>query len=169
MIYTSLKNILFCLLLSLPCLVNGQIIRSQTDKWSTDLDGDDLVDANEAGSDLNSTLETSSTFNQLDIAGINPTTTWKVTVSKEDINWTSTFIPSVQRTSIGSPCGSCAGVNIGTSSVGYVQVTDIEQDFIFGAGVVNNIDLQYKIDGITLAVDADTYQTRIVFTLYGDP
>ena len=105
----------------------------------------------------------------MDIAGISPSTGWKITVSKEDINWPSSFIPSAQRTSIGAACGTCSGVNIGTSVTGYIQITDLEQDFIFGEGTVNNIDLQYRIDGISLAVDADTYQTRVVFTLYGDP
>lgn len=149
--------------------MSAQIIRSQTSKWSNDLDGGNLTTVNEAGADLNSTLETTSNFNRVDVAGISTTQGWRVTVSKIDISWPAAFIPSVQRTSTGTPCGTCAGVNTGTSVTGYLQVTDVEQNFIFGTGTVNDINIQFKIDGITLAVPAGTYQTTVVFTLYGDP
>tara|TARA_R110002072_G_scaffold64924_8_gene161094 strand:+ start:1517 stop:2020 length:504 start_codon:yes stop_codon:yes gene_type:complete len=147
----------------------AQVIRSQTEKWENDLDGNNLSTPNEAGTDLESTLETVASFNLIDVAGISPTTGWKITVAKEDISWNGLLIPSIQRTGIGNKCGSCSGVNVGTSTTGYTVITDAEQDFIFGEGNVSDIPLQYKIDGISLAIPAARYQTVIVFTLYGDP
>lgn len=149
--------------------IQAQVIRSQTDKWQSDLDGNNLTIPNEAGTDLVSTVETGASYNLIDVAGISPTTGWKITVAKEDISWNVLLLPSIQRTGIGNKCGICTGVNLGTSTIGYTQITDAEQDFIFGQGNVADIPLQYKIDGISLSVPAAQYQTVIVFTLYGDP
>ncbi|MDZ7846694.1 MAG: hypothetical protein U5L96_07960 [Owenweeksia sp.] len=62
----------------------------------------------EAGEDLNSTLETGPNYNQLDILNMASTQGWKITVSKQDINWPGAFIPYVQRTSNGVSCGTCS-------------------------------------------------------------
>ena len=172
MINSSNKKLLLhiCLLLIFcGSTLKGQIIRSQTQNWNQTFSGTDLTTSNEAGEDLNSSVETASNFNMLDIAGLAPGKNWKVTVSKQDINWSSGFIPSIQRTGNGTPCGTCSGVNTGSSVTGYLQVTDAEQNFIFGSGNVSNISLQFRITGLTLAVPAQNYSTRIVFTLYGEP
>lgn len=165
----TLKLVITLTILLAGFCSKAQVIRSQTDKWQNDLDGNDLTIPNEAGTDLVSTVETISNYNLVDVAGISPTTGWKITVAKEDISWNVLLLPSIQRTGIGNKCGACSGVNIGTSTIGYTQITDAEQDFIFGEGNVADIPLQYKIDGISLSVPAAQYQTVIIFTLYGDP
>jgi len=153
----------------LSCISSyGQAIRLQKNNWYKAFNATDLSLSGEAGSDYNPTLETSANFNQLDIRNVGDARNWKVTVSKRDINWPGTFVPYVIRNSNGAPCPSCAGVNNGSSISGYLQITNIEQDFIFGAGRVDNIDLQFKIEGISLAAGAQNYQTEIIFTLYGD-
>lgn len=163
------KKIIFLFISLLGILnVEAQVIRSQVDRWENDMDGNNLSIPNEAGTDLVSTVESTASFNLIDVGGISPSTGWKITVAKEDITWNVLLIPSIQRTGNGNPCGICAGVNIGTSTVGYAAITDAEQDFIFGAGNVSNIPLQFKIDGISLAIPAGRYQTVIVYTLYGD-
>ncbi len=146
----------------------AQAIRLQKNNWFEVLNASDLTISGEAGSDLNPTLETSTNYNQLDIRNLGSTINWKVTVSKRDINWPSAFMPFVIRNSNGTSCGGCTGINTGTSVSGYIQITNLEQDFIYGTGRVDDIDLQFKIEGITLAVSAQNYQTEIVFTLYGD-
>ncbi|MGB0178384.1 MAG: hypothetical protein ACPF9D_14555, partial [Owenweeksia sp.] len=146
----------------------AQVIRGQVSEWTEILDANSLSTPNEAGTDLNPTLETTPNYNQLDVNNVKNTQNWRVTVSKLDINWTPLFVPYVQRTSIGIPCGACTGVNVGTSVTGYMPITDLEQDFIYGTGKVSDIDLQFRIEGITLAVKADYYRTTVVFTLYGD-
>ncbi len=154
--------------LGLGHLASAQLVRSQVTEWTEILDAGSLATPNEAGSDLNPTLETSSTYNQLDVNNVRNTQDWRITVSKLDVNWPAQFIPYVQRTSTGIPCGSCTGVDVGNSITGYLQITDLEQDFIAGQGAVSNIDLQFRINGITLALKADYYRTTIIFTLYGD-
>lgn len=148
--------------------MNAQLVISQVSNWQEDLDQTDLAIPDEAGSDLNSVLESSSNYNQFDILNVADSQDWKITVSKSDINWPGAFLPYVQFTTTGTPCGSCAGVNVGTSVSGYLQITGIEQDFILGSGEVTGIDVQFKVEGISLTVDADNYSTEIIFTLFGD-
>lgn len=146
----------------------SQLVISQVSNWQEDLDATDLSTPEEAGADLNGTLQTASNYNQLDILNVASTQDWKISVSKSDINWPAAFVPYVQRTANGVPCGSCAGVNTITSPSGYLQITNLEQDFIFGSGEVTGIDVQFRVTGISLTVDADNYSTEIIFTLYGD-
>ena len=158
----------FLLLIALASQANAQLVVSQQSNWQNELDATDLSIPEEAGADLSSVIESSSNYNQLDILNVANSQNWKITVSKTDINWPGAFIPYVQRTGNGTPCGTCAGVNTGTSVSGYLQITNLEQDFIFGGGEVTGIDLQFRIEGISLTVDADNYSTEITFTLYGD-
>lgn len=148
--------------------MDAQLVISQLSNWQEDLDATDLLTPEEAGEDLNPTLQTVANYNQLDILNVASTQDWKITVSKSDINWPAAFVPYVQRTSNGIPCGTCTGVNTVTSPAGFLQITNLEQDFVFGSGEVTNIDVQFRITGISLTVDADNYSTEIIFTLYGD-
>lgn len=156
------------LLFGTSVALSAQVVRTQVSDWTEVLDANSLITTGEAGSDLNPVLETVSNYNQMDVRNVKNTQNWKVSVSKQDVNWPGVFVPYVQRTSTGNSCGGCAGVNTATSPSGYVQITDLEQDFIFGSGKVNDIDLQFRIEGITLALKADYYRTNIVFTLYGE-
>ncbi len=158
----------FCIILFISWQARAQLVISQVSNWQEDLDATDLSTPEEAGMDLNGTLETTSNFNQFDILNVATSQDWKITVSKSDINWPGAFIPYVQRTSNGTPCGTCSGVNIGGSVTGYLQITNLDQDFILGTGEVTDIDVQFKVEGISLTVDADNYSTEIIFTLFGD-
>lgn len=148
--------------------VHAQLLLSQTSTWREDVDAGDLSIPDEAGADLNSTLETSANYNQLDILNMADSQGWKITVSKQDINWPAAFLPFVQRTGNGFPCATCPGVNQFSSVSGYLQITNLEQDFIFGTGEVTDINLQFKIEGLSLTVDAQNYSTEVIFTIYGD-
>lgn len=165
-----LKNIccVFFLLFISASTASAQLVVSQVSTWKKDVDAADLSIPNEAGADLNSTVETSPNFNQLDIRNLADAKGWKISVSRQDINWPAAFTLSVKRTSNGIPCVTCAGVNTGSSVSGYIPLGTLEQDFIFGNGEVSNIGLQFKIDGISLVVDAQSYSTEIMYTLYGD-
>lgn len=165
----TLKKILpLCAIVLCSLQVSGQLVISQLSNWREDLDATDLSTPEEAGMDLNGTLETVNNYNQFDILNVASTQDWKITVSKSDINWPGAFIPYVQRTSNGIPCGACTGVNTGISVSGYLQITNLEQDFIFGTGEVTDLDVQFKVEGISLTVDADNYSTEVMFTLFGD-
>lgn len=165
-----LKHILplFGLLIFLQTEVQGQLVISQVSTWRQSLDASNLSIPDEAGADLNPVLETPTNFNQLDILNMAASQGWKITVSKQDMNWPSAFVPYLQRTDDGIPCATCSGVNTFMSVPGYMEITDMEQDFIYGAGEVTDIDIQFKVEGLSLAVDAENYATEVIFTIYGD-
>jgi hypothetical protein len=85
---------------------------------------------------------------------------WYVTVSKSDINWPSDVSIYVRRTSGGSGNGYIWG---GTN---YTCVRNMPQYFFMGSGSLNNINLQYKLKGLSLSIPSNTYYTDIVYTLY---
>ena len=70
---------------------DAQLVISQLSNWQEDLDATDLATPEEAGEDLNPTLETASNYNQLDILNVASTQDWKITISKSDINWPGAF------------------------------------------------------------------------------
>lgn len=157
---------LFFVLRGLP--VSGQLVISQMTTLSEDLEAADLSIPDEAGADLQSSFVSAPDFNQLDILNMASSQGWKISVSRRDINWPAAFVPYIQRTSSGVPCGTCAGVNPVTSVNGYLQITSMEQYFIYGTGEVTGIDVQFKVEGISLSVQADSYSTEVIFTIYGD-
>ncbi len=160
--------LIYCVLVALPQSLSAQLVVSQVSTWKEVVDEADLSIPYEAGADLNSTIETSTNYNQLDVLGIADAQGWKVAVSRQDINWPAALTLHIKRNSNGIACGTCLGVDNGTSHTGYLQFTNIEQDFIFGTGEVSDIDLQFKIEGISLTLEAQSYTTEIVYTLYGD-
>ncbi len=160
----------FTLALILFSILNSQaqVVVTAVTNWKRDVDANDLTTSFEAGNDLKSTVETAPNFNQLDIRNVETTQQWKVAISRQDINWPAALTLSVIRNSVGTPCGGCMGVNVGGSPSVYVPITVIETDFIQGSGEVTGINLQYKIEGISLTIPADSYSTEILYTLYGD-
>lgn len=164
-----IKKALYILIFTIGFSFIGkaQIIRSQISFWSQTFSATSLDDVEEAGSDLSSTLTSAVGVTRLDIAGIATSRNWKVTVSKQDISWPVSFQPSVRRDDDGTPCMGCIGIT--SVNGGYQLISDIETDFMFGSGTVNDINLQFQVSGISLSVQAADYQTVIVFTLYGEP
>lgn len=144
---------------------NAQAVRLSVNNWNETLNASDLVFANEAGSDLNSTVETASDFSLMEIRNVGVSRAWKITVSKQDINWNVNLLPAVIRSGLNE---IDAGLGVTSGSTSYVQVTDVAQDYIFGTGEVTNIELGFRVQGISLALPAQYYQTRIVFTLFGE-
>jgi hypothetical protein len=60
------------------------------------------------------------------------------------------------------------GVNGAASPSAYIAISAVETDYIFGTGEVTGIDLQFRVEGLSLTVPAASYSTEIVYTLYGD-
>jgi hypothetical protein len=147
---------------------DAQVILSTIRSYSETIDQFDLEMSREAGSDLNSSFETSATFNQLDILNVASNQGWRIAISREDINWSGAFTLSVRRNSTGTACGTCMGVNGAASPSAYIAISAVETDYIFGTGEVTGIDLQFRVEGLSLTVPAASYSTEIVYTLYGD-
>jgi len=128
-----------------------------TGDWSTTIDSDDLISG--AGSDLNPTYESPSDQVLVDITNtMGGGDSWRVDVHKSDVVWNSDITVYAHRTSNGTG-GSVSG---GTS---YLQITVSDQTFFTGTDDVADIGLQYKIDGISIDINPNTYTTTIVYTV----
>ncbi len=130
-----------------------------TGSWSVTIDAADLQSG--AGSDLTGTYESATDQIDIDITGTaGPGDTWRVDVSKSDTNWHANFLLYVQRTSDGT--GSPSHISGGTT---YQEVTDTDQSFFNGERDKSNIDVQLKLEGVSILVPDDTYTTTVTYTV----
>lgn len=86
---------------------------------------------------------------------------WRVDVQRSDILWHSSLILETRRTSngAGSLFSSIAG---GTA---YQRVNNNSPSFFEGTGSFNNINIQYRISGMSILTPVNTYSTSVIFTL----
>ena len=86
---------------------------------------------------------------------------WRVDVQRSDILWHSSLILETRRTSngTGSFLGSIAN---GTA---YQRVNTNSQSFFDGTGSYNNVNIQYRISGMSILTPVNTYSTSVIFTL----
>lgn len=162
--------IAFCILCCFSSIdICAQQIVSSTFNYREVINAADLTTPNEAGSNLNSSIETSAAFTRLDIRNIGSTQGWKVVISRQDITWNNALTIFIQRTSDGSPCVTCDGVTSSISPLNtYIPLQAIQTDFIYGKGEVTGIDLQVRVDGLSVLLPVDNYRTEIMYTLYGE-
>lgn len=113
-----------------------------------------------AGEDYSLETESKQDVAKLDIKKLKKQAYWRVTVCKNDINWDNQVKVYVRRTNSGSGNGTVWGCT------NYTQIRNMPITVLQGQGALSNIYLQYKLDGISLAVPANTYYTDIVYTLY---
>ena len=162
------KIVLGCALMLICGIAQAQVVIVSVSNYREDVDENDLTVPLEAGYDLEPMIETSASFNQLDVLNVAKSKDWKVSVSRRDVNWPGALTLSVKRTSTGTACMGCSGVNVGLSPSTYIPLTAAEQNFIYGTGEVTGINIQMRIQGVSLTIDADTYSTEVIYTLYGD-
>ncbi len=152
------------LLILLSLLIFTGVIWAQsttitvTGNWSVTIGSSDLVSG--AGSDLTNFYESTAdaVIIDVDVAGAGE---WSVDVKKVDSNWHSNFQLFVKRTSDGSGPGS-GYISGGTS---YQEVTDTNQSFFSGAYDRSDIDIQLKLDNVSVQIPADTYTTTVTYTV----
>ncbi len=86
---------------------------------------------------------------------------WRVDVQRSDILWHSSLVLETRRTSngTGSFLGSIAN---GTA---YQRVNTNAQSFFDGTGSYNNVNIQYRISGMSILTPVNTYSTSVIFTL----
>lgn len=143
-------------LLSLPSQASFGLEVVTTGKWLLTLDSTSLVGG--AGTGFADIYESSATEVQL---SINPTllvNTWTVDVHRSDLNWHGDLTISAKRTSAGSG-GSVSG---GTT---YREISTTSAYFFQGEGEVTDIDLQFKVQGVSVALDSTQYTSEIVYTV----
>ena len=147
------------LLLALPLLCCGcvcwAITITVTGNWAETIDASDLQAG--AGSDLISTYESASNVGIVDISST--AGNWALVIKKTDTNWHGNFHLYVKRTSDGSGSGTISG---GTA---YQEITDLDQSFFSGSNDRSNINLQLKLEGVSIQVPPDVYTATIYYTV----
>lgn len=129
-----------------------------TGDWSETINASDLQAG--AGSDLISTYESVSNAVSIDISGTaGVSDNWRVDIKKVDSVWHNSFHLYVKRTSDGAGSGSVSG------GASYQEVTDIDQSFFSGDNDRSNINVQLKLDGVSIQIPPDNYATTIYYTV----
>jgi len=113
-----------------------------------------------AGSDLNSTYQSTAGITTINIAGCkNKSDTWRVDVSRVNATWDASLSVYVRRTSDGTGTGSITG------GLTYIQVTTANTAFFNGAGDRTTVGVQYQVTGVSLNVPPSNNSTSVVFTI----
>ena len=145
----------FSALIFLITIETGAIQILISGSWTRTIDAADL--SGSAGSDLNSVYE--SATNQIGIEIRQTGTTWRVDIKKVDTNWHADFHLFARRTSNGSGSGSISG---GTT---YQEITDADQAFFNGSSTRNFIDVQLRLEGVSVQIPQDSYATVVYYTV----
>jgi len=154
------KFVILILLFGFIFLANkavGAISVILTGSWSLTITSSDLISG--AGSDLKSDYESAADAVSISISGTTGASdNWRVDVEKIDTNWPNSLNLYIKRTSDGTG-GSVSG---GTS---YQQITDVNQTFFSGSGDVSWINVQLKLNGVSIQISPDNYTTTVYYTV----
>lgn len=113
-----------------------------------------------AGSDLIDTYESATNATLASISNCtDDSDNWRVEVRRNDSGWYGDFTISVKRTSEGTGTGSISG------GLSYIEITTTDTELFSGAGNRDNINLQYKLTGMSINVSQSNYNTTIIFTV----
>jgi len=140
-----------CLLTPFPAFA-GDIVA--TGGWTRTVDSSDLQSG--AGSDLSASYESASDATALDITAA---ADYRVDVRRNVGTWDTGLTLYVRRTSIGTGSGSVSG---GTT---YQQVTTSDVELFTGNSNRNNVEVQYQVDGMSIDISPDNYQTTVSYTI----
>lgn len=126
--------------------------------WSLSINSDNLVSG--AGSDLESNYESAS-----DEITVHITTEgsgqqqWRVDVHKEDTNWDNDLVLYVKRNSDGAGGGNISGGGA------YQEVTASDVLFFSGNQSRAAINVQLRLEGVSIQIPPDTYTTTVYYTI----
>jgi hypothetical protein len=124
--------------------------------WAPSLTAGDLAAG--AGSDLRSQIE--SAAGQVALT-INNTAgaSWTVTVRNDGVLWPTGVHISVRVASTGSGAGSVSG------SGAYLVLGGAAQVLLSGTGERTGVQLQFKLDGVSVRNGFGQYSTNIIYSL----
>jgi hypothetical protein len=129
-----------------------------TGSWSRTITAADLRSG--AGSDLYDTQESSTDEVTLDISSATGAgDQWRVDVHRLDATWPSGVHLWVRRTGDGSGSGSISG------GASYHEITTSDSEFFSGFGDRSDINLQFRITGMSLSVPPDAYSSSVSYTV----
>jgi hypothetical protein len=110
------------------------------------------------GSDLNSTYTSNSDQTTLRVQ--NSTVAWDVQVRKTDVNWNSNLHLYIRRTGQGSYTGTPP-----TNGTSFQEITDTDTYFWEASDTASNVPHQWQLDGVSISIPPDNYETTITFTV----
>lgn len=90
---------------------------------------------------------------------VDPPATWQVDIRRTDSNWDTGVRLYARRTADGTGTGSITGGTV------YQEISDVDQYFFSGSGDRSKIEIQYRVEGVSLALGLDTYLTDISYTV----
>jgi len=147
--------VILALLIALGCGLCEAIFIDVTGDWSETINSADLVAG--AGSDLIGTYESGAFLVDIsDTAGAGDA--WQVDIHKVDGTWHGDFVLFAQRTSDGTG-GSVSG------GAAYQQITGSSTAFFDGSDNVTGINVQLKLEGVSIAVPPAAYSTMVYYTV----
>ena len=119
---------------------------------------------NGAGSDLPKVFESLPNQVYLNIIKAkvpNPGDGWRIDVKKIDVKWDQTLTLFLRRT------GNGRGFYKHFISGGraYQTITEIDRTFMIGNGGRKLIPVQFKLEGVSVKINADSYKSVIYYTL----
>lgn len=123
-----------------------------TNDWELTIDENDLLAG--TGSTLISTYESNNSQSFITILGENGKD-WRVDIRKSDQTWDNNFRIYARRT-------GGTGITGGTT---YQEITDIDMYFFNGSDNKFLIPIQYRLEGVSLQIPADSYSIIIYYTL----
>lgn len=126
------------------------------------IDQTDIVGG--AGGDVPATFESPDRTFSIDSWGFNPPSNWHIDVSRVDVNWNADIHLYVRRTGPGTGATLTGGTT-------YQEVTTSAAPFFSASGGdCSNIPIRYQVTGsyASLGIPADTYVTRIYYTVTAD-
>jgi hypothetical protein len=128
-------------------------------------------DLTEAGTDYSHTI-TSTSGPMISISHKHGRTrnfgefAWNVAVHKSDIFWNNELKVDIRRSSDGEPASRFNNrISGGTN---FQTLTDMPLQFFEGGAARDNIDVEFRINNISVLIPADEYETTVYFTVYSN-
>jgi hypothetical protein len=127
-------------------------------KWTLKLDWHDIPDG--AGSMYDSTHESDQNEVRLTISKtVSTDSQWRLDVKRIDYSWNPALRIYIKRTSDGSGDGTIQ------NGLTYMEITEMDQYFFEGTGDRKQIDIQFKVEGLTIDIPPNDYTTEIYYTV----
>lgn len=151
-------------IISLLILLSAFSVKSQSlhlmGSWSISVPSSSI---SEAGNDYNTTLTSSLNQTLLDISVPVTNISWRVDVHKQDSFWNTSLILWIHKTGDGGGESGSSIIPIGSTP--YQQVSNLEQLFFAGTKNHVNIPVQYEIQGLSVLIPSENYNTNVIYTL----
>lgn len=106
-----------------------------------------------AGTGLTGTYTSAAAQTTLTVWGVG-NWNWRIDIYKVDNTWSPAFTLYARRTS-----GTASG---GTT---YQVVTDVSQPFFTGSNPQSGLGIQYRLQGVSLAVPVNSYSVTVYYTM----